>query len=210
MNVYQLQPSSDDNPKWVRFYTKHKLATPMSSNEDEAFFDAHPRIEIDRNTDSTPRGSKARFGDYSNLSHDVYPVLSDRAKQVFESHLKGLGRWVELISDEATYWLFVITNVVDALDVPKSKIAYFPSTPGKVMGIDSFAFKPEVVENQLLFTLPYQPRRDRLVTDRFVDIVREHRLTAFQFELLWSSDKGPAPTGLKDWEKPRITGLEAG
>jgi hypothetical protein len=182
----------------------------MFSHEHEAFFDAHPRIEIDRNTDSTPRGSKARFGDFSNLSHDSYPVLSSRAKQVFEPHLKDLGRWVELISDEATYWLFVITNVVDALDVPKSKIAYFPSTPGKVMGIDSYAFKPEAVQDQFLFTLPYQPRRDRLVTDRFVDVVRQHRLTAFQFELLWSSDKGPTPTGLKDWEKPRITGLEAG
>jgi hypothetical protein len=208
MNIYQLQPSSDDNPKWVRFYTKHGLALPMLSHEHEAFFDAHPRIEIDRNTDSTPRGSQARFGDFSNVSHDTYPVFSDHARNIFAPHLEGLGRWVELISDEATYWLFVVTNVVDALDESKSKILYFTDDRKKVMRVASYAFKPEVVQDQFLFTLPYQPRRDRLVGDRFVDVVRKHRLTAFQFELLWSSETGPTPLGLKDWEKPRITGLE--
>ena len=76
---------------------------------------------------------------YSNLSHDVHPVFSERAKRLLERRLEGLGRWIELVYDEAPYWLFFITNVVDALDESKSEIAYFTNST-KVLGIDSYAF----------------------------------------------------------------------
>jgi hypothetical protein len=42
-----------------------------------------------------------------------------------------------------------------------------------------------------------------------VDIVREHQLTGFSFLRLWNSEAGPEPLeGVKDWLKPRVTGLE--
>ena len=183
---------------------------PSDSNKRSAFFDEHPRIEIDRNTDSTPRGSKAILADYSNLSYDVHPIFSQRAKDLLSDHLQGLGRWIELIYDEAPYWLFYITNVVDALDEPNSKVIYFTEEPTNVLRIAQYVFQAAKVKNQFIFTLPQMPGSQRLVTDDFVNLVREHRLMGFSFEFLWSSETGPRPLGLKDWEKPRITGLEAG
>jgi hypothetical protein len=207
MNVYDMSSDGRKEDEWVIFYTKNDLAFPVNSSDLDVFFSVHKKIPIDRNTEFTPRRSKAKFGDFSNVNHNVHPVFSDRAKRIFSQHLEGLGRWIELESDEAHYWLFYITNVVDALDVAKSEIAYF-SNSTKVMGIDSFAFVPEIIKDQFLFTLPQRPGSHCLVTDRFVDVVHEHQLTGFMFQRLWSSEKGPEPSGLKDWLKPRITGLE--
>jgi hypothetical protein len=207
VNVYDMNMDKEEK-KWVSFYTKHNLAMPLMSAEESAFFDAHPQIEIDR-SDYTPRGSRAKLADYSNVNHNVHPVFSQRAKDILSDRLHGLGRWIELVSDEAPYWLFYVTNVVDALDEPASKVAYFTDSPTRVLGIDQFIFRPDRIAGQFLFTLPQKIRSNRLVTDDFINVVREHRLTGFSFEFLWSSETGPRPLGLKDWEKPRLTGLES-
>jgi hypothetical protein len=190
MNVYNMQSdSSDAGDKWVRFFTRHSLALPDLVTDEPAFFASHPRIEVMRNNENIPRGMKRELGDYSNLSYDVHPVFSERARRLLAPHLQGLGQWIELASEhDPTYWLFYITNVVDALNVEKSEVVYFPSTPGKVMAIDRYSFYPEAVGNQMLFTLPQRPGSNRCVTDRFVDIVRANALTGFEFKLLWTDE----------------------
>ena len=194
MNVYGMGiESGESGERWVRFYTRNKLALPGIASEEPDFFAAHPRIAVMRNNKNIPRGIKQKLGDYSNLSHDVHPVFSERAKRLLAPHLQGLGEWIELTSEhDPTYWLFYITNVVDALDVANSKLIYFPSTPGKVMAIDGYEFKPEAVRDQWLFTLPQRPGCNRCVTDRFVDLVRQHGLTGFEFTLLWSDESAIA------------------
>jgi hypothetical protein len=194
MNVYDMDTQSGEpGEKWVHFYTRNNLAMPALSWERPAFFAAHPRIAVMRNNQTLPRGFKQKLADYSNVNHNVHPVFSDRAKQVLAPHLDGLGQWIELVADpDPTYWLFYITNVVDALDLANSEVVYFPSTPGKVMAIDRYSFKPEAVRDQWLFTLPQRPGSNRCVTDRFVDLVRQHGLTGLEFKLLWSDESTTA------------------
>jgi hypothetical protein len=204
MEIYDMHAESDR--KWVWFFTKNNLALPPHPWEEEAFFNAHPKIAIDRNTEATPRGSSAKLADYSDLNYNGYPIFSERARRIFGPHIDGLGRWIELEYDEAPYWLFWITNVVDALDGEQSELKRFAD--GKVMRIVSYAFKPAEVRDQWLFTLPQRRGSNRLVTQRFIDLVHQHQLTGFLFQRLWSSETGPVSSKLKDWEKPRITGLE--
>ncbi|MCY7315097.1 MAG: hypothetical protein LH480_05605 [Rubrivivax sp.] len=105
--------------------------------------------------------------------------------------LSQLGHGSRLTSEQdPTYWLFYITNVVDALDEEQSELVRFRD--GGVMRIASYTFKPEAVRDQWLFTLPQRPGCNRCVTDRFVDLVREHQLTGFGFKLLWSDELAPA------------------
>ena len=80
---------------------------------------------------------------------------------------------------------------------------------GEVMDVKEFVFKPETVRGQLIFKIPQRPGSYRLVTDRFLDLVRQHRLTGFKFRLLWSLDGGAVSSKLKAWERPAITGLES-
>jgi hypothetical protein len=210
MKVYKLSAEGKaEPPKWVWFFTKQKgLPWPRAFEDARAFFIEHQRIEIVRNDESAPQQAHTRFGDCSNIDYDGrYPLFSERARDIFEPKLDGLGRWIELTFDEAKYWLFFTTNVVDALDETKSELIYFKSS-GRLMEIAAYAFKPEAVKDQFLFTLKQQPGRDVLVTDAFVEVVRKHRLTGFMFLRLWSSESGPEPSDVKDWLKPRFTGLE--
>jgi hypothetical protein len=191
MNIYEMQTESGEpSDKWVNFYTRHKLALPYMPNDRSAFFAAHPRIEVMRNNENIPRGTKQQLGDYSNVNHNIHPVFSDRAKQLLAPHLQGLGQWIELVSEQdPTYWLFYITNVLDALDVEKSELKRF--SDGGVMRIVSYVFKPEAVRDQMLFTLPQRPGTNRCVTDRFVEIAKANGLTGVEFKLLWSSSDEP-------------------
>ena len=202
MKIYELE--SDGERKWVRFFTLDGvvLGDDLLSHP---LVTSGAKIRIDRNYESTPKGSPAKLGDFSNVNYEPYPCFSGHAKSVLEPHLNGLGQWFELDCEEAPYWLFEITNIVDALDESASLIVDL----GSVVDVKEFAFKPEALRDQLIFKIPQRPGSYNLVTDRFVNLVRQHRLTGFVFKLLWSQEDGPVSSKLKDYERPRITGLES-
>ena len=204
MNVYQL--NADSTGTWVRFFTVQGPVVPDNDLDCKAFFDLQPRIRVDRNTESTPLGSKAKLGDFSNLGYGPEPCFSARAKKVLGPHIDGLGQWLALECIEAPYWLFNVTQTVDALDEATSELIRFDD--GRVMRIAQFTFHPEKLLGQLLFHLPQRHGVPNLVTQDFVDLVHEHGLTGFSFRLVWSEEFGAVSSKLKDWERPRITGLE--
>jgi hypothetical protein len=205
MNVYDMKSDGRDDATWAVFGFTNGRTVPLDWREEDSFFDAHPRIAIER--DLEYRSKKAKLPDYSDfMSHSIF---SERARTVFAPKLEGLGRWIELDFDEAAYSLFFLTNVVDALDESESEVLRFADSE-KVMRIAKYAFRPDVVRDQFLFTLPQRVRSNRLVTDDFVDLVRQHKLTGFSFLPLWSSETGPAQlAGIPDYKKPYFTGLEA-
>ena len=204
MNVYELEAEADH--KWVWFFTVDGPLTPNGYAECRDFFDARPRIRIDRNTESTPRGSKAKLSDFSNLGYGPEPCFSERAKQLLAPHIDGLGQWLALECDEALYWLFNLTHTVDALDEAGSELIRF--SDGGVMRIAQFVLHSEKLRGELLFQVPQCRGTPHLVTQDFVDLVHKHGLTGFSFRLLWSDESGAVSSKLKDWERPRITGLE--
>lgn len=183
MNVYDM--NAESGRKWVWFFTLDGVALP-ESKDSRAFFEAQPRVRIDRNTEATPRDSQALFGDYSNVGYTSYPCWSARAKQVLGSHVDRLGQWLALECDEAPYWLFNVTNVVDALDEKRSELAHFSS--GRIMAIDRFVFRPERLRGQLVFDVPQCTGSYKLVTQDFVDLVRKHDLTGFNFKPVWTEE----------------------
>ena len=204
MKVYELDANSDD--KWIWFFTVEGPAAPLYFGETRAFFDSQPRIRIDRNTRKSPRESNAVLADFSNLGNGPEPCFSARAKALLGPRIDALGQWLALECNEAPYWLFNVTHTVDALDEQQSEVARY--SDGRIMGIDSFVFKPESLRGELLFHVRNTPGVPNLVTQDFVDLVYEHGLTGFSFRLVWSEEFGAVSSKLKDWERPRITGLE--
>jgi hypothetical protein len=203
MKIYELKASSDE--KWIWFFTVEGPVTPNHVGK-RAFFDSNPRIRIDRNTEKSPKGSSAVLADFSNLSYGPEACFSARAKAVLGPHIDSLGQWLALECDEAPYWLFNVTYTIDALDEANSQLIRFDD--GRVMRIAQFAFHPDRLRGQLLFHVPQRPGVPNLVTQDFVDLVHEHGLTGFSFRLVWSEEGGAVSSKLKDWERPRITGLE--
>lgn len=204
MNVYDLWMDSSD--RWVSFFSLDSIALPEYVDSRE-FFKAQPRVRIDRNAESTLRSLKAKLSDDSNVGYTPYPCFSARAKELLGPHIDGLGQWLALECDEASYWLFNITNLIDALDEPQSELVRF--TDGGIMRIARFGFHPKPLVGQLIFKVPQRAGMYNLVTQDFVDLVHKHRLTGFSFRLLWSEENVAVSSKLKDWERPRITGLES-
>ena len=203
MNVYDLWMDSSD--QWAIFLTLDSVALPKYTDSRE-FFRAQPRVRIDRSPESKLRGPKAKLSDYSNVGYMPYPCFGARAKELLGPHIDGLGQWLPLECVEAPYWLFNITNLIDALDEPQSELVRF--TDGGIMRIAQFVFHPKQLVDQLIFKIPQRAGMYNLVTQDFVDLVHKHGLTGFSFDLLWSEENGPVSSKLKDWERPRITGLE--
>ena len=202
MKIYKLNADSDG--KWVRFFARDSVVLP-AYKDSEAFFASQPRVGLVRNNEYVRQPSTRKFADYANVNYQSYPCFSGRAKEALGPHLGVLGQWLQLECDEAPYWLYNITNIVDVLDEAKSKI----ENMGTVVEVDEFAFHPQRLRDQLIFKIPQRPDSYNLVTDRFVELVRQHRLTGFKFRLLWSLDGGAVSSTLKAWERPTITGLEA-
>jgi hypothetical protein len=204
MNVYDLRKADEPEGKWTSLQARNNLRTLMPFDQQAAFFSANPRPPAERHDDSP---SSAKLPDITRFAAFHLPVFSERAKTVFEPHLQGLGQWIPLDFDEAPYWLFWLTEVCDLLNPEHTVISYFPDGK-KVMHIERAAFKPEVAQAPFMWHVPQQPSQFVCVTDSALELVREHKLTGFSFELLWTSKHGPLPYGLKDWERPRLTGLE--
>jgi hypothetical protein len=203
MTVYELKAGRDD-ATWAVFSFEDGLTIPLDWWNHEVFFDAHTRIPMRRELEY--RTAKAKLPDYSDIMGQS--IFSERAKAIFAPKLEGLGRWIELPFKEARYSLFFLTNVLDALDEAESKVLYFTDSK-KVMRIAKYAFQLPVVQGQFLFTLSQRVRSNRLVTDEFVDLVREHQLTGFSFLPIWSEETGPAQLeGIPDYNKPYFSGLE--
>jgi hypothetical protein len=207
VNVYKLQDSNEPEGQWVKFDRAGRIHTVMHPDERAEFFARHSRFDVERSREYSPKGSKAKLADMTQLGNLSDPVLSARAKSVFEPHLEGLGRWIPLDFDEAPYWLFWLQDVRDVLDRGASKIDYCPSS-GRVMGIDRVAFREDALSGLFMWRILEAPASLVCVSDAALDLVRRHQLTGFEFELLWSSKHGALPEGLKNWERPRFTGLE--
>jgi hypothetical protein len=200
MQVYDLR--TDNNGEWISFSAVNSLRFPQSQQETEAFFAHQEVIQLVRDNKGVRKSDKQKLPDYASVDYEF--CFSGRAKAIFEPYLFGFGQWRQMDFEGLPYWLLNITNVVDALDETASKVV----SMGTVVEIHQFVFRPERLRGVFLFKIPQRPSLYLLATDSFVDIVREHQLTGFMFRLVWSSDSGPVPYDLKDWEKPRITGRE--
>jgi hypothetical protein len=207
MNVYHLKDSTEPEGQWVKLQAAQGLKTLIRHDEEAAFFAAHPRLAAERSVACSPQGSQAQLADLTRFATFNLPVFSARAKVIFEPHLDGLGQWVALDFDEAPYWLFFLTAARAGLDVEASDIWYV-GEDRRISRIARPCFQASALQNPFMWTPQEGPGSLVCVGDAALDLVRQHRLTGFCFELLWSRQHGPLPLGLKAWEKPRFTGLE--
>jgi hypothetical protein len=202
VNVYKLNANAEGS--WAWFYLTNEMIFPHSFDERKVFFENQPKLGIVRNNDYVQKGRKEKLADFSKVNSDI--CFSQRAKEIFDPHINHLGQWLKLESDEAPYWAFNITNVVDAIDREKSKLDFFSS--GRLMDIDEHAFHAQRLQGQLMFKIP-DLNKHEYVTQPFIDLVYKHQLTGFKFLHLWCSEAGSTPLmNVKDWEKPYSTGLE--
>lgn len=115
-------------------------------------------------------------------------LLSEQAISVLGFLLVDSGYLIDTkLAFDKSYKLFICEREIDALDLERSDIRRFRS--GNISDMLRYELHADRLRDQHVFRLKYRPSRV-FVSDRVVDLVREHGLTGFVFEEIWSSETG--------------------
>jgi len=155
-------------------------------------------VEFNRRFDGAPPGKrwtgKEKFaflprrlpkGDTPGLSTHI-PVFGTNALKTLADFLKPAGELLPIICDRETYFLFNVTQVIDALDATSSDIERFNS--GRILDINRHSFFQEKLIGINIFKIPQMVLADVFVADPFVERVESAGLKGFKFRHVWSSD----------------------
>jgi hypothetical protein len=135
--------------------------------------------------------SRHPVGNFASLEGYDNPTLDEVAKAALEPHIAQYGEFLPVRYANETRWVFNCLRLLSALDIDNSVITRFPD--GRIMHLQGpLYFKPELLKDEWLF-LPAERPYQIFVTDKFVKVVEDHKLTGFDFHEIWdSNDKPPA------------------
>jgi hypothetical protein len=134
-------------------------------------------------------GRVAPYQDFPGIDM-VLPAFSRRAVDALRDYLEPNGELLRLDSKTGEYYFYNITTIVDALDLEKSDCDFFSDRPWLAFDADYFAFDEGKLAGTSIFRLVDLPVFT-IVTNSFVERVRECGLHGFHFERIW-----PFPPGV--------------
>lgn len=157
---------------------------PLVTPEDESFvelvgqFDGTPitnwqPFRVEYEDDSLPRG------DFPSIMLPHIPVFSGRAAEELAAVLSNSGQVLPLKCDDAKYFAFNVTLLLDALNVNTSEIVRFPS--GRIMNVKSYVLEEKYLGSAPIFKLPETALMDVFVNDEFLRLVQKANLRGFSF-----------------------------
>lgn len=106
-------------------------------------------------------------------------VVSKKFKETFESKIKSIF----LNTSEIDFYLFIIDNIIDCVDMDKSKIIY-QINDRKYTYIKSesiIILNENILNDQLLFSIPEEPLKT-LCTESFIDLCKGHNINNIAFK----------------------------
>lgn len=112
-------------------------------------------------------------------------VLNRKAKDKIGAFLEQYGELLPLACDDGEFWTLNVTCMIDALDESKSSVMR-SKDPGRLLMIHKFTFRPEALENAVIFRLPQYARGSIFVTTPFVELIKSSGLTGLVFKQIWA------------------------
>lgn len=111
-------------------------------------------------------------------------VFRSTAIEKFGATLTEFGELLPVECPGEDLTIYNPTCVLDALDEELSSLVRFDS--GKVMMVDSYVFRADVVEGFEIFRIPNLKVSPIFVSERFVERWRSSHLCGLEFRLVWS------------------------
>lgn len=178
-----FQPIVADDYEWIN------CVRPEDDYEIFAAFDGSPRaaewepVMVRRVRADKRHGFKPSDFPW-NGSHAL--IMRKKAVDALRDLLESAGEILPLSTEDDTE-LFVlnVTRVLDAIDEGGSQIQRFPDS-GRIMRIESIAFKESVVKGVDLFRLPHRMSAT-YASERFVIAVEKAGLVGLEFDKVWES-----------------------
>jgi hypothetical protein len=218
MNVYELDRERDDEgfDRYQQLIVNDwKMSNKLEEYESrfgwfenrqpigEAWFPV--QVEESKHTYSHIPGDYPLVNGFPNDC--ITPFFSQQAAAALADLLEGNGELLPLVCDFGQYYAFNITREVEALDEGRSEFKLLSEIDpdllsispdaSDILCISRYQFSSEMVAELNIFKLPKRYHAEMpLVTDRFVERVRDANLKGFAFNLLWSSSQRvAAPVG---------------
>jgi hypothetical protein len=116
----------------------------------------------------------------------VEPAFTSRAVEALQDVLFPAGQILPLRSPDGEFYLWNVTRMLDALDENASALTRFDSSE-KIMSVQRWAFKADVVADAVAFKIPQLPRAFTFVDDTFLKRVKEERLLGFAPRAVWTA-----------------------
>lgn len=182
----------------------------ISPTDNVRLFDTEPTVQIERvrplgqgrawEADWPPlavsllhksgRQRKAIDGDLSAIgAYVAAPVFSARAQAVLAPMLGAGAQWLALtVQGGDDHALLNLLTVIDALDPALAVLRRLPD--GRVMDVDTYAFRPPALQDLWLFKVPEAPF-DVLASDAFRERITSEGLVGFHFQPVWDSAHAP-------------------
>ncbi len=114
-------------------------------------------------------------------------VLNRKAKDTIGAFLEQYGELLPLACDDGEFWTLNVTCMIDALDEAKSSVMR-SNDPGRLLMIHKYVFRPETLENAVIFRIPQYARGSIFVTTPFVELIKSSGLTGLTFKQIWAPD----------------------
>jgi hypothetical protein len=111
------------------------------------------------------------------------PAFTAHAVEALQSVLFPNGQVLPLRSADGEFYLWNVTNIVDALDEPGIKATRFSS--GRIMRVDQWAFRTSVVNREVAFKVRQFPRGPVFITESFIDLFHAAGLLGLDPKPLW-------------------------
>lgn len=140
-------------------------------------------------------GRVRKFNDYP--AGDLVPIFSAPAVIALRDFLEPNGELLPLDSKLGTYFAYNLITSADVLDHARSKIGWI-AKPFTATTIDHYEVIPEKLHGLTIFQLPYMTG-EPLVTDPFVERVKQRELKGMRFTKLW-----PLPPGMNWWDMAKL------
>ena len=132
------------------------------------------------------RRRRLRHADFLNLLGWAL-VLRDRAIDLAGPIVAPFGEILPLTCADVNVSLFNPLEILDALDESRSQIVRFPSS-GRIMVIEKYVFRPEVIPERGIFRSPQEPTRPFFYSEPVADDLMNLGLTGLELRPVWDSN----------------------
>lgn len=179
MKIWEL--GSDDNSRELTFDNQN----PMP--------DEHPIYSRIDGSLLADKWDPCYVMDYRKGKYTDFPyfcsgllVFSKPTYDKIGSYIQDQVEYLPLIHAEMEFIAVNVTNLIDCVDKERSVAKRLSS--GGLLGYKKVVFIAEKIPaDTMIFRLPESVLRI-FVTDRFIELVKKHRLKGFQFTEVWDSE----------------------
>jgi hypothetical protein len=116
------------------------------------------------------------------------PVLRSHALEAVGNLLAEFGELLPLSSVEAELHVFNALRVVDALDLQRSDVDFFPNS-NRIMRIARYAFVGDLVRQSAVFKVPQLLSHSVYLSGEAVRAIQAAHLKGVGFRLLWDDSE---------------------